>query len=211
MVASLRIIAPELPFAVDCFELTEKEQTVHMPAGYRIRAFRVQHNVICYGYSIEIDRIGKFNTEAAKALGIDLKYWNRLQKGETIRDKGQTFTPDMVLGKARKGLKVTYCTDSRPTELIVKNAMNADLFICEGMYGDPEMYHKAKDKKHMTFVEAADLAKKAQVGRLWLTHYSPAMNRPRDYIGQAQQVFEASEVCKDGRSLELKFEDEEES
>ena len=207
VVASLRIIAPELPFDVECFELSEKEHVIYMD-GYRIEAFKVNHNVTCYGYSIIVDRQGKFDVEAARGLGLDVKYWKRLQKGETLTVDGKVYTPSMVMGPERKGLKVTYCTDTRPVMSITEHAMNADLFICEGMYGDPEMYAKAKDKKHMTFFEAAGIAKDANVKELWLTHYSPSLNYPNEFLKATQKIFPATSVCKDGKSIELLFEGE---
>ena len=206
VVASLRVIAPELPFAIDCLELTEAEQTIQFD-GFRIEAFKVNHNVVCYGYNLVIDRVGKFQVDKALALGIDKRYWNRLQKGEIIETKEMTLMPEMVLGPARKGLKVTYCTDTRPTQGIVKNAMNADLFICEGMYGEADKKAKAKENKHMTFYEAAELAKRAQVERLWLTHYSPSLNYPDEFLPAVRKIFPAAETCKDGKTLELMFED----
>lgn len=208
VVASLRIIAPELPFAVDCLELTEKQHIIHLDNGYRIVAFKVNHNVTCYGYSIEIDRQGRFDVEKAKALNLDVRLWNKLQKGETVKSDGAEITPDMVMGPQRKGLKVTYCTDSRPTDSIIENAKDADLLICEGMYGDPEELSKAKDKKHMTFAEAAKIAVAADAKQLWLTHYSPSLNRPMDYIEETRKIFPEAQVCKDGRTIELKFEEE---
>lgn len=207
VVASLRIIAPELPFTIDCLELTEKEQTIEFD-GYRIEAFRVAHNVTCYGYSIVVDRQGKFDVEAAKKLNLEVKYWSKLQNGETVKIDGKVFTPDMVMGPQRKGLRVTYATDSRPTQSIIDHAADADLFICEGMYGDPEMLANAKDKKHMTFFEAASLAKEANAKRLWLTHYSPSLNYPNEYIKATRKIFPEAEVCKDGKTIELLFEDE---
>ncbi len=207
VVASLRVIAPELPFVIDCIELNEKEHIIHLD-GFKIEAFRVNHNVTCYGYSIIIERAGKFNVENAKALGLDVKYWNRLQKGETITVDGKEYTPDMVMGEDRKGLKLTYCTDSRPVESISQHAKGADLFICEGMYGDPEQFSKAKDKKHMTFPEAATLAKEADVKELWLTHYSPSLNYPSEYIKAAKRIFPNTVAAKDGQSIELLFEGE---
>lgn len=206
VVASLRVIAPELPFAVDCVELTEKEQVLEFD-GYRIEAYRVNHNIACYGYSIVVDRAGKFDVERAKALNLNVKYWNRLQKGETLEIDGKTYTPSMVMGPDRKGLRVTYCTDTRPTESITEHAKDADLFICEGMYGDPEMYSKAKDKKHMTFFEAAAIAKEANVKELWLTHYSPSLNNPKEFLGATRRIFENTHVCRDGRIMELNFEE----
>ena len=208
VVASLRIIAPELPFVLDCLELNESEHTIQFD-GFRIEAFRVNHNVPCYGYSLVIDRNGKFQMDKALELGIDKKYWNRLQKGETIEIEGMTLVPEMVLGPARKGLKVTYCTDTRPTESIVKHAAGSDLFICEGMYGEPDKEAKAKENKHMTFYEAAELAKRAQVEKLWLTHYSPFLNRPEEFLPAVRKIFPASETCKDGKTVELVFRDSE--
>lgn len=204
VVASLRIIAPELPFAIDCLELTEPEQTIHMD-GFRIEAFKVNHNVPCYGYSIVIDRIGKFDVDKAVSLGLERRYWSRLQKGETIEIDGMTYVPEMVLGQARKGLKVTYCTDTRPTKGIVGHAKNSDLFICEGMYGEPEMASKAVEKKHMTFVEAAELARVAEPGQMWLTHFSPSLIRPDFYMEEPRKIFERTYPGKDRKTVELKF------
>lgn len=207
VVAALRTIAPELPFAIECLELTEAEQTIHMD-GFRIEAFKVNHNVLCYGYSIVIDRIGKFDVDRAVSLGIEKRYWNRLQKGETLEVDGMTYTPEMVLGQARKGLKVTYCTDTRPTKGIVEHAKGSDLFICEGMYGEPDKQQKAKEKKHMTFYEAAEISRQADVERMWLTHYSPSLNHPEEYLDAARKIFPRTEVCRDGKTIELNFEDE---
>ena len=206
VVASLRIIAPELPFVLDCLELNESEHTIQFD-GFRIEAFRVNHNVPCYGYSLVIDRNGKFQMDKALELGIDKKYWNRLQKGETIEIEGMTLVPEMVLGPARKGLKVTYCTDTRPTESIVKHAAGSDLFICEGMYGEPDKKAKAKENKHMTFYEAAELAKRAQVEKLWLTHYSPSLTHPEEFIKEVRKIFPDTIAAKDGRTMELNFEE----
>ncbi len=208
VVASLRVIAPELPFEIECMEMTLPEPVIRFD-GFRIEAFKVNHNVPCYGYSICIDRIGKFQIDKAVALGIEKKYWNRLQHGETIETGKMTLLPEMVLGPARKGLKVTYCTDTRPTEGIVSHAAGSDLFICEGMYGEPDKKAKARENKHMTFYEAAEMARRAGVSRLWLTHYSPSLNRPEEFLADVRKIFKDAEVCRDGKTVELLFEDEE--
>lgn len=207
IVNSLRVIAPELPFQIRCVEIEGNEQDFLFD-GFRIEAFRVNHNVICYGYNIVVERAGKFQLEKAEALGIEKRYWNKLQKGETVELDGKVYTPDMVMGGARKGLKVTYCTDTRPTEGIVKNAHQADLFICEGMYGEAEKKEKAKEHKHMTFLEAADMARRAGVRQLWLTHYSPSLVRPEDFMGGVRKIFPDAIAAKDGRCVDLKFDEE---
>lgn len=206
-VNALRTIAPELPFDIEFHEITENEETMDF-GDFTLKAFRVRHNVTCYGYTMEINRKGKFDVERAKANGIELKYWSRLQKGESIVANGVTLTPDMVLGPDRKGLKVTYCTDTRPTDGIVKNAAGSDLFICEGMYGEADKIAKAREYKHMTFYEAAEMAKRAQVKELWLTHYSPSTMWPEEFMKQVRGIFPNAHAAKDGQSVELKFEEE---
>ncbi|MBQ9438087.1 MAG: ribonuclease Z, partial [Lachnospiraceae bacterium] len=173
VVNSMRIIAPELPFPVYCWEIEGREASFSF-GDLTINAFRVHHNVTCYGYRLSLSRQGKFDVAAAEALGLEKRYWNRLQKGENLSIDGREFTPDMVLGPPRKGLSLTYTTDTRPTQSIIDNAKEADLFICEGMYGEKEAREKAKEHKHMTFEEAALLARKAEASDLWLTHFSPS-------------------------------------
>ncbi|MBQ9156180.1 MAG: ribonuclease Z [Eubacterium sp.] len=207
VVSALRVIAPDLPFEIRFRELKEKTETIHIN-GYLIRAFRVNHNVVCYGYSLEIERAGRFDVDKARENGVEMKYWSRLQKGETISLPDRILSPDMVLGPARKGLKCTYTTDTRPVASIVEQAAGADLFICEGMYGEASMKEKAIEKKHMTFHEAARLAKQAGAARLWLTHFSPSLVYPENYLPAIQKIYPGAEAGKDGMSCELMFEDE---
>ena len=206
VVGALRVIAPELPFQIIYKEIKGPEETFEMN-GYRLKAFRVNHNVLCYGYTMEIDRAGKFDVSRAEAAEIPRKYWGVLQRGETVEEDGRILTPDMVLGPARKGLKITYATDTRPTESILENAKHADLFICEGMYGEKDKLKKAKEYKHMTFYEAAELAKAAEVKEMWLTHYSPSLNRPEEYLKDARDIFGNTVASRDGQSVELVFEE----
>ena len=205
VVNALRVIAPEPPFPIIYKEIEGAEQVFEMN-GYRLKAFRVNHNVLCYGYTLEIDRAGKFDPERAREEGIPQMYWKHLQKGETVEYEGRTLTPDLVLGPPRKGLKLTYTTDTRPTNSIRENAKNSDLFICEGMYGEKEKAAKAVEYKHMTFYEAAQLAKDAEVGELWLTHYSPSMPYAEEYMDEVRKIFPGAKAGKDKMSTELKFE-----
>mgnify|MGYP000888233963 CR=1 FL=1 len=208
VVNSLRVIAPELPFEINFIELTQPEEEIRIN-GYVINAYRVNHSILCYGYSVSIERAGKFDAARAKELGIPVNQWNVLQKGSTIELDGRTYTPDMVMGEKRKGIKVTYVTDTRPLPTLAEQAKDADLFICEGMYGEPDKLAKAKEYKHMTFSEAASLAKEAQPKEMWLTHYSPSLAHPEEYIEETRKIFSRTIAAKDGRSISLDFEQEE--
>lgn len=206
-VNALRVIAPELPFEVRCMEISEDEQVFSFD-GFSIEAFKVNHNVLCYGYSMSIERAGRFDRERAEELQIPMRLWSRLQKGECIEDDGRMYTPDMVLGKKRKGLKVTYCTDTRPTESINTHAKGSDLLILEGMYGESDKIVKAKEFKHMTMHEAAKIARDVNVPQLWLTHYSPSLMWPEEFMADIRKIFPNAIAAKDGRTMELNFEEE---
>ncbi|MBQ7536486.1 MAG: ribonuclease Z [Stomatobaculum sp.] len=204
---ALRVIAPELPFPVKYLELTEAREQ-HKLGPYVLDAFRVNHNVVCYGYRITIPRGGKFDAERAKAQNIPLKLWNPLQKGQTVTENGITYTPDMVLGEKRRGISVVYATDTRPVPVIAEYAEGADLFICEGMYGEPDKLGKARENKHMTMYEAAELGKKAQPREMWLTHYSPSLNHPEEYLEEAKKIFSIVKTARDGWTAELRFDED---
>ncbi len=204
VVNSLRVIAPELPFDINFIELSSPLEEIRIN-GYIIQAFRVNHNIVCYGYSIIIERAGRFFLEKAQENNVPQSFWNQLQKGATMEADGRVYTPDMVLGPKRKGIKLTYCTDTRPVPSIVENAKNADLFICEGMYGEKDKEDKAKEHKHMTFYEAAQLAKEADVKELWLTHYSPSLIKPEEYIKNIKDIFPNVKPGKDRKSVTLQF------
>lgn len=208
VVGALRMIAPEIPFEIRYVELAAPEEDIEVN-GYQIHAFRVNHNILCYGYSLTIPRAGRFYVENAKKHDIPQRYWNRLQHGQTVEADGKIYTPKMVLGPERKGIKVTYCTDTRPTESIEKAAAESDLFICEGMYAEEEKLAKARQYKHMTFYEAAEIAKKASAQELWLTHFSPSLVHAESYMPKVRQIFSSASLGFDGRTAELDFKEEE--
>lgn len=207
VVNSLCIIAPGLPFPVHFIELTQKEQEIQIN-GYHLKAFRVNHNVTCYGYTIMVPRGGRFFVEKAQENQVPMKLWSRLQKGEVIEFEGKTYTPEMVIGPPRQGIKLTYCTDTRPVASLIENAKDSDLLICEGMYGEKEKQEKAEEKKHMTFLEAARVAKESKVREMWLTHYSPSLIRPEDYMKPVQKIFPQAFPGKDKKSCTLEFPEE---
>ena len=206
VVSMLRVVAPELPFSINFVEFTGDSFEYEF-GEYKIRAFKVDHKVPCYGYTVTVDRLPAFDPERAKEAEIPIKLWNRLQHGETVSEDGRVYTPDLVMGPPRKGLKLTYVTDTRPIPRIVEEAAGADLFIAEGMYGEEEKDGALQEKKHMLMQDACRLAKEAGVKELWLTHFSPAMNHPKEYEESLKEIFPETLVPKDGQSTTLRFEE----
>lgn len=207
VVEGLTVISPELPYELRLMELSDKQKSETCVGHIFIKSIPVDHAIPCLSYSIELKRQGKFDVERAKELNIPVNYWNIIQKGEIITLGDRVIKPEMVLGESRKGIKVCYCTDTRPTEGLVEFIKNSDLFICEGMYGGDEDSGKALMKKHMTFSEAALLAKGGNVKELWLTHYSPSLTEPDEHIGTARAIFTNSIAGKDLLTRTIKYDE----
>lgn len=187
VVDCLRVIAPELPYPVEYVEV-EVGSPLEL-AGLRVAVHPVPHRIPCYAYRFDLERQGRFDVERATALGIPVQLWSQLQSGREVAHEGAVFRPEQVLGRPRKGLRVSYATDLRPVETLSDFVRGSDLFICEGMYGDPGDREKAAQKHHCMFDEAADMAKRAEAGELWLTHFSPALQEPEAYLRHATAIF----------------------
>jgi ribonuclease Z len=137
-----------------------------------------------------------------------LPLWRQLQRGEAVSWPGGSAVPDEVLGPPRAGLRVVYITDTRTMPSLPAFIGPADLLVCEGMYGASDEADKAHDNGHMTFRQAAELARAAGVSRLWLTHFSPSLETPASFTREARSVFPATVIGQDGLTLSLHFRDE---
>lgn len=202
----LKTICPELPFQVNIVEL-EPNESINISV-FNINSLKVNHKITCYAYRVDVKRAGRFNVEKAVALNVPKKVWSILQKQPSAEFDGTIYTSDMVLGDDRKGLSVSYCTDTRPVDALPNFVKDSDLFICEGMYGEEEKINKAREYKHMLFSEAARIAKQGNVKEMWLTHFSPAMPFPEMYIKNAKNIFENTLLGQDRKSVSLMFENE---
>ncbi|URZ06912.1 ribonuclease Z [Clostridium felsineum] len=212
VIKGLTVVAPVLPYEIELIELEEQScsefsDKIFKIGDMEIFALPVEHSIECLAYSIKVNRKRKFDVNKAKENEVPVIVWNELQKGKETIYEGKTYKPEMVLGERRQGIKITYCTDTRPTQNLVEFASKSDLFICEGMYGEEEKKDKAIEKKHMIFSEAADLAKKAEVKELWLTHFSPALSEPENYLENAKELFENTYIGSDKKIKVLNFED----
>lgn len=170
-----------------------------------INTISLDHSTECIGYSLYFTRSRKFSVEKAETNSVPKYIWNHLQKGKTYYINDKFYSPEDVLEDERKGIKLSFITDTRPIDSIPEFISDSDLFICEAMYGDDIDISKAVKNKHMTFREAATLASKGNVKKLLLTHFSPSIDSPNDYKSNATSVFKDSEVAVDGMSLTISY------
>lgn len=202
---ALTVIAPQLPYEIKAVELSQRGIRRLQVGECQISTVSMDHMIPCLAYSFAIKRNGRFDSEQAEKLRIPKKFWSVLQKGVSVEHEGRRLTPDMVTGPPRKGLKITYCTDSRPTDELVSLSRESDLLVCEGMYADDELLDKAIERKHMIFSEAAQIAKRSESKELWLTHFSPSLKKPEDGLESARAVFPNTFIGSDLMIKQLKF------
>lgn len=179
--------------------------------GFYIRAFPLQHTKTCVGYTLEeLDRPGQFFPEKAIEKNVPCgPLWAQLQSGkEVLSADGKLVKPEDVMGQKRSGRKFSYVTDSMYLPSIAQEVKGSDLLICESMF-TKELEDQAKEKKHMTSVQAATIAKDGNVKKMGLIHYSP---RYTDYdlknlLEEAQEIFPETVLTKDRMIFDIPYVD----
>ncbi|MBQ9542213.1 ribonuclease Z [Ruminococcus sp.] len=208
VVRNLISVCGRLPFDVRLHMLPDKE-AVSFTADkidpmLTIYTLPVRHSVKCLAYSMVLEKKAVFQPDKAQSLGVPVKMWRVLHSGEAVTlDDGRVIQSDEVLGDKRPPVKVTYVTDTLPIDPIVNFAKDADLFICEGMYGDVDKKQSMNEKGHMLMQDACRLAEKACVKELWLTHYSPAEKHPENFEKELKKLFPNVIISKDGEKKTL--------
>lgn len=194
------------------FPLEINEVTPETPIarkGYSIIPYTVDHkDKLALGYAlIEDIRLGRFNPDKARALGIpEGPAWGRIHKGQSVTlDDGRVIEPSQLVGPTRAGRKVVFTGDSRPATSTIQIAEGADLLIHEATFADDEE-PRARETGHATAREAAQVAAKAGVKQLVLTHLSARYSiNASELLQQAKEVFPETVVARDGFEIEIPF------
>ena len=184
---------------------------VHSGKDFYIRAFPLDHTKVCVGYTLEeLDRPGEFNPDKARELGVPVgPLWAQLQNGfEVQASDGTTVKPEQVLGEKRSGRKFSFVTDTLYKKTIADEVRGSDLLVCEGMF-ESELIDQAKEKKHMTSVQAATIARDADVRRMCMIHYSPRYTdrELEKLLTEAKEVWPAAELSRDRMQIDIPYVD----
>ncbi|SFD35230.1 ribonuclease Z [Clostridium uliginosum] len=219
IVKGLNVINPYLPYELEIIENTNNTlrfMTTNTKmslcneserSNLHLSCMELDHSAKCLGYSFYFKRLPKFSVEKATQNKVPKILWNKLQNKESLEYEEKKYFPSMVLSDERKGIKLSYITDTRPIKDIKEFIKYSDLFICEGTYGSNEDMEKAIKNKHMTFSEAALLAKEGVCHELILTHFSPALENPESFSNNATNIFKNSLVASDGLIKTLNYSD----
>ncbi len=199
-------IAAGLPFPITIHEIKGGTQFM-LPGELHASCCSAAHGIPCLAYRMELKRKPVFLPEQARALGLPVQLWSKLQHGEAVEHNGLTFIPEQVLGGARRGLSLAMITDTRPTAQLSTFVSDVDLLICESMYDNPEDLPQALANAHMLAEESASIALKAGAHQLVLTHFSPKITDTRVAEQAARRVFPNTRAARDGMVVTLAYPD----
>ncbi|MDB4849442.1 ribonuclease Z [Nitrosopumilus sp.] len=202
LAANIKILNFGLPFSI--LITIVNEGTIYENNKFLIHAAKANHSITAFSYLFEEkDKPGRFNVEKAKELGIpEGELWNKLQNGIDVINNEKITKPEQVLGKKRPGKKIGISGDTMPTKELEEFFNECDYLVFDSTFLDEEK-QKAQDTCHSTAKQAAELAKKANVKNLILTHFSA---RYKDEIGhktEAEQIHNSVITAKDLLEVEI--------
>jgi ribonuclease Z len=180
---------------------------------YDIVAYATQHGTRAVGFAlVEHERLGRFNIAKARAMGVpEGPLFGKLHRGETVTVDGRDITAAEVVGPPRSGRKLVYTGDTRPCRETIDIARGADLLIHDATFGEEES-ERARQTGHSTAREAADVARRAEVDKLLLTHISARYaDDPRVLEREAREIFARTAVAHDGMVVEIPYREDEQA
>jgi ribonuclease Z len=202
--STLRRVFGRLPYPLELVELRPGD--VLERGDYNLVTFSVEHGVDSLGFTlVEHPRPGRFDVAAADALGVPSgPERGLLQAGESIQlADGGVVTPDEVLGPPRDGRKVVLSGDTAFSPLVLEAARGAEVLVHEATFLDEER-DRAQETAHATALEAAELARDAEVALLALTHLSSRYFGP-EVAREARTIFPDTVVPKDFDVIDVPF------
>ncbi|HKU33838.1 MAG TPA: ribonuclease Z [Candidatus Nitrosotalea sp.] len=203
LAANLKILNFGLTFPVRVMRI--KEGLVYDDPAYTIHVCEAEHSIPAYSYLFtEKDKPGKFYPEKARNLGVaEGKLWHELQQGNEVKIGDKTVKPSDVMGEKRKGRKIGISGDTRPTSKLEEFFKDCDYMTFDSTYSD-SLRDKAKENYHSTAKEAAELAKKANVSNLILTHFSARYDDAEELVKEAKTIHGSVTAAKDLLEIEIK-------
>lgn len=209
----LRVVAPHLQYPVTPVVLKGGERfTPPAAGGLVVGSVELAHDVPCLAYALEVPRASRFDPDRARAMQVPVPLWRTLQAGAPVRLGDRQVLPSEVLGPPRRGLRLVLATDTAPfpalVDFVSAGGAGTDLLIADAMYPDEADKPTRWEAQHLTFADAATLARDGGARRLWLTHFGPAVADPAAHLDRARAIFPQTDAGFDGMTETLSFADE---
>ncbi|HZT34548.1 MAG TPA: ribonuclease Z, partial [Nitrososphaera sp.] len=202
---NMRIINFGLGYEVNIHTI-EKEGIVDTEDEYQVTCCDAVHSIPALSYCVEeFDRPGVFDIAKVKSLGVpEGSLYGQLQRGEDVLFEGRTIRSSEVVGPPRRGRKICFSGDTRPSSKLEKFFQDAEILIFESTYSD-DMHEKAIQHWHSTATEAASIAKAARVKKLFLTHFSARYDETANLVREAQKIHECVEAAEDLKTVPIPY------
>lgn len=201
------LFTSDLPYEIKIIEIADSK-TGKIETGdaedTEVSYLMLSHGLMCLGYSVTVKCKPVLSSKTDNLLNLPKELIKILHTVIPVKsDDVHIMKQETITDSRYPAIRVCYCTDTLPIDAISDFARGADLFICEGLYGDEKKHDRVVKKGHMLFSDSAMLAKKADVKRLWLTHYGPGLLNPDKYIHNARRIFPNSTAAHDGTRITL--------
>ena len=175
-------------------------------SGLTVKAVEADHTIPAISFIVqEPQRAGKFSKAAAKELGIpEGPLYGKLQSGKSITLNGRTIESSMVMGPPRRGRKLAYSGDTRPTDLFAEEAKCCDVMIHEATVM-ADLADKGLEFGHSSAAAAAEIAKKADAKKLILTHFSNRYENLEEVESEARVIFPNTNAAYDFYTFKIDY------
>ena len=211
-VETFLMITSKFGYPVEFVELHKGSPNLNIRTGLKkevvIKSVPALHSKPCFAYSVDLERKPKFIREKVEQLGIPVQFWKALSQGQDVVYQNKVYKGSDFISKPRKGLKISYVTDTRPMPHFRDFIKNSDIAIIEGMYRDIDRKDKALSEKHMLWDESIALAKDNGIGEVILTHYSPSLQIEPNDADLLKSKLSNATLGRDGLYRHLKYEEE---
>jgi len=169
-----------------------------------VECFSVKHRIECWGFLFsEKKNPRKINSQRVKAYEIPTSFYEKLQQGEDyITKKGTIIPNEEVTTAGAKPKTYAYCADTIYDESLVEKIKSVDLLYHETTYLK-ELHQRAAERFHSTTIQAACIAKKGEVKKLLIGHFSSKYEMLDEFLTEAKEVFENTELAIQGVSFRI--------
>jgi ribonuclease Z len=194
----LKVASTTLPYKL-YFHTIDKEETLVDEDKFIIKCFRTNHRIECYGFSFhEKKSRRKLNPDKAKEYNVPVSFYDKIKDGEDyVKPDGTIVKYELVTESVPPGKTYCFCADTKYDETIIPHIRDADMIYHETTYLDA-LKTRAEERFHSTTKQAALIAKKANIKKLLIGHFSSKYDTLEEFEQEAREVFLNTELAIEG-------------
>ena len=201
----MKISSMFLSYELEIIELNSNDsEKIYESNDFSVSTIPLKHSIYCNGFLFqEKNNKRKLNIDLAMKLNINKIYYNKLTKGENvINENGDEINYRKVTSKGLKNKSYAYCSDTTYYTSIIEKISHVDLLYHESTFLEKDR-EKAKLTMHSTAMDAAKIARDAQVNKLIIGHFSSRYENLDLFVNEVKQIFQNVELAFDGKDIDI--------